>query len=232
MWLSWYRMVMPCRWEIPNDGRHVQCQHKKLVLQNMGQLIDKNSPLPVRAAGCLIALVLASSRLIVLPALILMNSGINFAAAAIVLNEDGYTRQKYHITQYYFWKEHSGPDTRLKRYFTGTVNGKRHYLEDFTFVRYSPDLDQIIEHSATGKTPLNLTIDIWYNPDLDNSWFTKGNEILPYSPDLFSSLTGRLGAYLFLWVLFFAVWMIIYWLPKMHAVWLSRKNHRQKNRSK
>lgn len=189
----------------------------------MGQLIDKNSPLPVRAAGCLIALVLGGSGLIVLPVLILMNSGINFAAAAIVLNKDGYTRQKYHMTEYYYWKEHSGPDIRVKRYFTGAVNGKRQYLEDFTFARYSQQLDKIIEYSPTGKTPLNLTIDIWYNPDMANSWFTKGNEILPYSPDFFSSLTGRLVAYLYLWVLFIAVWMIIYWLPKIHDAWKKSK---------
>lgn len=184
----------------------------------MGQLIDKNSPLPVRTVGCLIALVLSVFGFVILPVLILMNTGINFAAAAILLNRDGYSWQEYHITEYAYWLEHSGPDTRTERYFTGTVNGEQVYLEDLTFARYSSQLDQIIENSPTGKTPLEITIYIWYNPDIADSWFTKGNEILTYSPDFFSSLYGRLGTYLFLWIPFFAVWMIVYWLPKIHDV--------------
>jgi hypothetical protein len=64
---------------------------------------------------------------------------------------------------------------------------------------------------------VDIAIEVWHNPGMRDAWFAREQVILPYAPDLFASLYGRLGGYVLLWLLFAVVWLSIYWLPKVRA---------------
>ena len=71
---------------------------------------------------------------------------------------------------------------------------------------------------ARGRTPVNIAIEVWYNPDMRHTWLGREQGgVLPHTPDFSSSLYRRLARHLLLWVLFAVVWRSLYWLPKICA---------------
>lgn len=183
----------------------------------MTALISKGAPLFVRLLAYTLLVVLIVSGVIVLPLLLWTNTVFNLSVLGIVANQGGYARQTFRITEYVYWHESSAADIpSSKHYFVGTVRGKPETMKT-TFAGYAPELRRIIDSAPRGATPVNVAIEVWYNPDMRDAWLGREQGVLPYTPDFFSSLYRRVAGYLLLWVLFAVVWLSLYWLPKIRA---------------
>jgi hypothetical protein len=80
----------------------------------------------------------------------------------------------------------------------------------------------VLDRAPVGETELDLSIDVWYNPDMKKSWLANQHIILPYTSNLFSALRDRLWAYAFLWLLLIVVWYLMYVLPKKYKALVAR----------
>lgn len=182
----------------------------------MAALISKDSPRVVKVLAAMFLGGLIVTGVVVLPLLLWVNTHLNLSALGILLNEHGYTRETFQITEYGYSMDGAGEFMSTEHYFFGTVRGKPETMKT-TFAAYSPDLRLIMGSGARGRTPVNIAIEVWYNPDMRHAWLGREQGLLPYTPDFFSSLYPRLAGYLLLWVLFAVVWLSLYWLPKIRA---------------
>lgn len=154
-----------------------------------------------------------AAAVLVLPLLLWAHTALNLQALGVLLHQGNYSRATFDVTEYGHWTEGAGEFMRTQHYFHGTVAG-RHETMPVTFARYSPALAAIMDAAPRGRTPLELSIDVWYNPDMRRSWLAREHAILPDAPDFFRSLYAGLGVYALLWIVFAGIWLMIVLLPR------------------
>jgi hypothetical protein len=173
-----------------------------------------DSPTPRRALGCLVVAGAIITGVVVLPLLLWMHTTANLVVAGVLLNQSGYARTTFQISEYGHWTEGAGEFMSTQHYFSGVIAGRPETMS-VAFARYSPALSDIMDTATEGRTPLQLTIDVWYNPGIRRSILAREQAVLPYAPGLFSSLYARLGGYALLWLLFAGIWLTMILLPKL-----------------
>jgi len=160
-----------------------------------------NSPL-----GCLLVFVVAAIGLGVLPLLLWIQTTFTLSTLGVVLNQEHYSRATFQITEYGRYAESGpGPDVDIQHYFYGTVNGTPHTM-GVGWARYAPELARIMDTAPDGRTPVNLAVGVWYNPQMRSSLLAREQILLPDAPGLFEAMHARLRSYGLLWLVFIGYW--------------------------